>query len=183
MIDHEAPPPLSAPESAQPAPGSGIEAGAEPALIGDAAAQPAPRPAAEDPAPAPVLAVGAVVRRGDDLLLIQRGREPAAGKWSIPGGRVRRGELIAAAVVRELREETGLVGVCGPLINYVERFGPGYHYVILDFHVTLLDRGNPTAGDDAADVRWVHVRDMAGMPLVEGLAEFLHNNGVIPAIA
>lgn len=132
----------------------------------------------------PELAVGAVVRRDDDLLLIRRGREPAAGEWSIPGGRVRRGELMAAAVVRELREETGLVGVCGPLIDWVERVGHGYHYVILDFQVTLLDnRADPVAGDDASEARWVPVYDVAEMNLVEGLAEFLHDNGIIPTIA
>ncbi len=144
-----------------------------------------PEPMTETDAPpgVPVLAVGAVVRRDDDLLLIRRGREPAAGEWSIPGGRVRRGELLAAAVVRELREETGLVGVCGHLIDWVERLGAGYHYVILDFHVTLLDNDvDPVAGDDASEVRWVPVYDVAEMHLVEGLAEFLHDNGIIPTI-
>ena len=137
---------------------------------------------AEAPCAVPELAVGAVVRRGADLLLIRRGRPPAAGEWSIPGGRVRRGELMAEAVVRELREETGLVGVCGPLIDWVERLGPDYHFVILDFHVTLLGDADPVAGDDAAEVRWVPVCDVAEMHLVEGLAEFLHDNGVIPTI-
>lgn len=137
---------------------------------------------AEAPSAVPELAVGAVVRRGADLLLIRRGRPPAAGEWSIPGGRVRRGELMAEAVVRELREETGLIGVCGPLIDWVERLGPDYHFVILDFHVTLLGDADPVAGDDAAEVRWVPVLDVAEMHLVEGLAEFLHDNGIIPTI-
>ncbi len=130
----------------------------------------------------PELAVGAVVRRGDYLLLIRRGRSPAAGEWSIPGGRVRRGELLAEAVARELREETGLVGVCGPLIDWAERVETGCHYVILDFHVTLLDNEEPVAGDDAAEVRWVPVWDVAEMGLVEGLAELLHDHGIIPTI-
>ena len=56
-----------------------------------------------------------------DLLLIRRGHGPAAGQWSVPGGRVERGELLAEAVVREVREETGLEGVCGELVGWVER--------------------------------------------------------------
>ena len=90
--------------------------------------------------------------------------------------------LLAEAVARELREETGLVGVCGPLIDWAERVETGYHYVILDFHVTLFDNEEPVAGDDAAEVRWVPVWDVAEMGLVEGLAELLHDHGIIPTI-
>ena len=54
---------------------------------------------------APVCAVGAIVFRGDAVLLIQRGKPPAQGKWSIPGGAVRLGETLETAVIRELSEE------------------------------------------------------------------------------
>ena len=63
----------------------------------------------------PELCVGAVAVHDGDLLMIRRGHGPAAGEWSVPGGRVERGELLAEAVVREVREETGLECVCGPL--------------------------------------------------------------------
>ena len=53
---------------------------------------------------APVCAVGAIVFRGDAVLLIQRGKPPALGKWSLPGGRVRLGEMLEDAVTREIRE-------------------------------------------------------------------------------
>ncbi len=127
--------------------------------------------------------VGAVVVEDERLLLIRRGRGPAAGEWSVPGGRVERGELLAEAVVRELAEETGLEGVCGELIGWVERVGADHHFVILDFAVSLLDPlAQPVAGDDAAEVAWVPIADVAEQRLVEGLAEFLHEHGIIPTI-
>lgn len=131
----------------------------------------------------PEVAAGAVVVVDDRLLLIRRGRGVAIGRWSLPGGMVEPGELIAEAVVRELAEETGLEGVCGPLVGVVERFVEGHHYVILDHHVTLLDPdAPPTAGDDAAEVAWVPLHEVAGQPLVDGLAEFLHDHDVIDTV-
>ena len=130
----------------------------------------------------PVVAVGAIVVVEDRLLLVRRGRGPAAGEWSVPGGRVELGETLAEAVVRELAEETGLEGVCGGLVGWVERIGERHHFVILDFAVTLLDDAVPVAGDDAAEVEWVPLADVAERHLVEGLAEFLHQHGVISTI-
>ncbi|MFZ6002570.1 MAG: NUDIX hydrolase [Actinomycetota bacterium] len=130
-------------------------------------------------APTPVLAVGAVVVDDDRLLLVLRGSGPAAGFWSVPGGKVEPGEALAEAVTRELREETGLEGVCGPLLGWVERIDDAWHYVILDFEVTLVGDDQPQAGDDAADVAWVELHEVAELPLAEGLAEFLHDHGII----
>lgn len=127
----------------------------------------------------PTVAVGAVVVDHDRLLLVRRGRGPAAGWWSVPGGRVEAGETLAEAVTRELREETGLDGVCGPLLGWVERIDPEEHFVILDFEVTLVGDDQPVAGDDAAEARWVELHDVAEMALVDGLAEFLHDHGII----
>jgi 8-oxo-dGTP diphosphatase len=131
----------------------------------------------------PELCVGAVAVDGDCLLLIRRGRGPAAGEWSVPGGRVAAGETLAEAVVRELREETGLEAVCGELVGWVERISAEHHFVIFDFAVTVLDPSALRAGDDAAEAAWVALDEVAGYRLVEGLAEFLHENGVIPTLA
>jgi mutator protein MutT len=131
----------------------------------------------------PELCVGAVVVEGDQLLLIRRGHGPAAGEWSVPGGRVETGETVAEAVVRELYEETGLEGACGSLLGWVEHIDDDHHFVILDFTVTLLDpEATPIAGDDAAEVAWVLLSDVAEQRLVDGLAEFLHDHGVIDTI-
>ena len=128
------------------------------------------------------VAVGAIVRRADQLLLVRRGHEPAAGEWSVPGGRVEPGELLMEAVVRELLEETGLRGVCGPLVGWVERISEDHHFVILDFEATVTDDPTPTAGSDASEARWWPVSEVASLPLVEGLAEFLYDHGVTPTI-
>ena len=125
----------------------------------------------------PEVAVGAVVRRGDEILLVRRGRGTAVGQWAIPGGRVEFGEGLKTAVAREVREETGLDVRVGRFLGWAERMGddPGpYHYVILDFAAEPLDPQAPArAGDDADDVAWVRTNAIETYPLVSGLAEFL----------
>lgn len=115
----------------------------------------------------------------DRLLLVRRGRGPAQGAWSVPGGRVEQGETLAEAVVRELREETGVLGACGELLGWVERIGDDHHYVILDFVVVPLDDAEPVAGDDAAEAAWVPLAAVTDLRLVDGLAEFLADHRVI----
>ena len=137
----------------------------------------------------PEVCVAGVALHDGALLLIRRGHGPAAGAWSVPGGRVEWGELLAEAVVREVREETGLECICGELLGWVEHVdepGPdgqdGTHFVILDFVVTVLDDTVPVAGDDAAEARWVPLADVADLNLVDGLAEFLHEHGILDVI-
>jgi ADP-ribose pyrophosphatase YjhB (NUDIX family) len=131
----------------------------------------------------PELCVGAVAVDADRLLLIRRGRGPAAGEWSVPGGRVNAGETMAEAVVREMIEETGLESVCGELVGWVERIAADHHFVIFDFAVAVLDPAGLRAGDDAAEAQWVPVDEVGSYRLVEGLAQFLHDNGIIPTLA
>jgi 8-oxo-dGTP diphosphatase len=128
----------------------------------------------------PVLGAGAIVVDHDRLLLVKRARGWASGRWAVPGGKVEPGETMAEAVIRELREETGLEGVCGQLLGWAEIVEPDAHFVILDFEVTLLTDADPVAADDAAEVRWVDLPDVAELPLVDGLAEMLHDAGIIP---
>jgi 8-oxo-dGTP diphosphatase len=130
----------------------------------------------------PELCVGAVAVLDGNLLLIRRGHGPAAGCWSVPGGRVEEGELLAEAIVREVAEETGLECVCGNFVGWVERLDEGHHFVILDFEVTVLDDRPPTAGTDAAEAAWVPLADVTDLHLVDGLAEFLHDHGYLDVI-
>jgi len=130
----------------------------------------------------PEVCVGAIAVDDGRLLMVRRGHGPGSGEWSVPGGRVEPGETLAEAVVREVREETGLEAVCGPLVGWVERIGSDHHFVILDFAATVLDPGEPHAGGDAAEAAWIPLEELGGLRLVEGLAEFLHEHGYLGAI-
>ena len=128
----------------------------------------------------PQLAVGAVAVVDGRLLLVRRGHGPAAGEWSVPGGRVEGGEPVVAALVREVAEETGLEVVVDDLLGWVERFDDREHFVILDFTVTVLEPDAPLqAGDDAAEAAWVPVADLDGYQLVPGLVDFLRDTNVL----
>lgn len=131
---------------------------------------------------APQVCVGAVAVDDGRLLLIRRGTPPGLGRWSLPGGRIEPGETVGEAVVREVAEETGLEGLCGSLLGWVERITDEHHFVILDFVVEVLDPADPVAGDDATEAAWVPLTDVAELDLVDGLAEFLHEHGVLDTI-
>jgi 8-oxo-dGTP diphosphatase len=124
--------------------------------------------------------VGAVIKDEQGrLLLIKRGHEPGAGLWSLPGGRVEPGETDAEALVREMREETGLVVEAGRLVGSVRRpAGDGDVLDIRDYAATVIG-GMLSPGDDAADARWVDAEDFGRLPVTEGLAEILTGWGVI----
>ncbi len=131
----------------------------------------------------PEVCVGAVAVFDDSILLVRRGRGPAQGTWAVPGGRVEPGESLAEAVVRELAEETGLAGVCESLVGWAERIGEDHHYVILDFEVTVIAGVDAVAGDDAAEAAWIPLGEVASLTLAEGLAEFLHEHGILATIS
>jgi 8-oxo-dGTP diphosphatase len=120
--------------------------------------------------------VGAVVH--DDagrLLLVERANDPGRGRWSIPGGRVERGETEPEALVREVAEETGLQVAAGRCLGRVRRG----RYDIADYHAVVVG-GTLRAGDDAAAVAWVSRRRLAELPLVDGLAEVLGEWDALP---
>jgi ADP-ribose pyrophosphatase YjhB (NUDIX family) len=107
----------------------------------------------------PVLGAAAVVVHDGRVLLIRRGHAPDAGQWSIPGGGVELGEPIAAALRREIREETGLDVVVGEFLEVYERIerddagAVRFHFVILDYRCTVAG-GELRAGDDAVEAVW-----------------------------
>lgn len=111
---------------------------------------------------APIVGVGAVVVDDGRVLLVQRGREPLKGKWSLPGGMLEIGESLQQGVVREVEEETGLRVEPIELIELLDRIvreeGPTgervrYHYVIADYLCRVVG-GSLKAASDAEAVRW-----------------------------
>ena len=132
-------------------------------------------------APADVVpCVGAIIiDRAGRLLLIKRGHEPGKGLWSIPGGRVEPGETDEQAVIREVREETGLVVQPGRLIGAVRRAAPGGAVLDIRDYAATVSGGTLAAGDDADDARWADRAELAGLPLTDGLAETLTDWGVL----
>jgi ADP-ribose pyrophosphatase YjhB (NUDIX family) len=109
--------------------------------------------------------VGAVVTRGESVLLIKRGKPPLSEQWSLPGGRVNEGESLRAAVAREVREECDVDVEVFDLIEvyeYIERDAGDkvkYHYLVFDFRAEYRG-GSLAALSDAIDARWVARGDL-----------------------
>ncbi len=127
--------------------------------------------------------VGAVVLDGAGrLLLIQRGHAPSAGLWSVPGGHVEPGESLTDAVVREVREETGLTVSPGVVVGRLSIPGDGVVYDVTDFACTLVGPpAEPVAGDDAADVLFADAATLDRLPCTPRLRETLRSWGALPA--
>ncbi|USQ96413.1 NUDIX hydrolase [Caulobacter sp. RL271] len=119
----------------------------------------------------PVPTVGVVCLKGSEVLLIRRGQPPRLNQWSLPGGRLEWGETLAVAALRELKEETGVEAELMGLLDVVDGVFPARpggeitrHYVMIDYAAGWTS-GEPVAGDDAADARFVTLDE--AMALVE----------------
>ncbi|MGJ8563408.1 MAG: NUDIX hydrolase [Alphaproteobacteria bacterium] len=108
--------------------------------------------------------VGIVCFRGDDVLLIRRGKPPKIGEWSIPGGHIEKGETQAQAALRELLEETGVTASLGDKIAMVPACFGGVNYHLHDYSAQWIS-GEPAAGDDAAAAEFVTPKRLKILPL------------------
>jgi len=121
----------------------------------------------------PILGVGALIFRGDEILMAQRGKQPLIGWWSLPGGAVETGERLTDAIRREVLEETGLEIDPVELFEVFERImrdGEGaaeYHYVLIDY-LCEITGGKEQPGDDVSNVEWVRRGDLKNYTITEG---------------
>jgi 8-oxo-dGTP diphosphatase len=126
----------------------------------------------------PFLAVSAAVFRNGQVLLVKRARPPVTGVYTLPGGVVEIGETLHDAVVREVREETGIEAMPIALAGYrnvVLRDAAGKverHFVVLPFAARWI-AGEFTAGEELADGSWVNPREIAGLKTTEGLPDIV----------
>jgi 8-oxo-dGTP diphosphatase len=113
----------------------------------------------------PIVGVGAVIIDGERVLLVRRAHEPLKGDWSLPGGAVEVGETLAEAVVREVREETGLEVRVGPVVEVLDRVHRAadgrveYHFVIIDYLCTMTG-GQLAYNSDASDACWAGLNEL-----------------------
>jgi 8-oxo-dGTP diphosphatase len=126
----------------------------------------------------PYLAVSAAIFRAGRVLIVRRGTPPLQGIYTLPGGGVELGETLEEAVVREVREETGLAIEPLALAGYREvivRDAAGKierHFVILPFAARYL-AGEIALNAELAEAKWLLPEELSGLKTTEGLAEII----------
>jgi 8-oxo-dGTP diphosphatase len=129
----------------------------------------------------PLLGVGALIFAGTRVLLVERGKAPLEGLWSLPGGLVETGERLEDAVAREVLEETGLRVSVEAMATVFERIMPDtadaanrpeYHYVLIDFYCKVLG-GDLRPGDDSRRAEWFDLSTLADLPMTAGTREVI----------
>ena len=126
----------------------------------------------------PFLAVSAAILRDDKVLIVRRARPPAQGLYTLPGGAVEAGETLIEAVMREVREETGMIIEPLALAGYREAImrdddkRVARHYVILCFAARWV-AGEPVIGDEIAEARWLRPSEITSLRTTDGLAEMV----------
>ncbi len=117
---------------------------------------------------APITGVGAVIIHNDQVLLIERGQEPLKGEWSLPGGALELGETLAEGIIREVREETGLIVEPLTIVEVFDRIARDeqsrvrYHYVLVDF-LCRVTGGKLACASDAANARWATLDELGAI--------------------
>lgn len=115
----------------------------------------------------PWVGVGVVVWRGDQVLLIRRGKPPRRGEWGIPGGAQALGETVFETAIREVLEETGVAIQPTTIVTVVDSITPDddggvlYHYTLVEVSAEWIS-GEAVAASDVDEVCWVAPDQVAG---------------------
>ena len=126
----------------------------------------------------PILAVGTIVVRDGYVLLARRGKAPALGRWSVPGGAVDVGESLEDAARREIREECGIEVELTDTMEVIQRITRDdarrvhFHYVIVDYVARWLS-GEPKPSEEASEVRWVRPEELDALDMTAGTADVI----------
>jgi 8-oxo-dGTP diphosphatase len=132
----------------------------------------------------PFVGVGVVVVRDGQMLMVKRGKEPYKGKWSIPGGGIELGETLYEGARREVLEESSVKVEIERVLDTVDeifRDEEGrvkYHFIDID----VLGRyvgGESKAQSDAAECRWVALKEIERLDIPSNLWDMLKRNGII----
>jgi 8-oxo-dGTP diphosphatase len=126
----------------------------------------------------PYLAVSAAIFHAGRVLIVRRGTPPMQGVYTLPGGGVELGETLEQAIVREVREETGLAIEPIALAGYrqviacdaagkIER-----HFVILPFAARYL-AGEIALNAELVEAAWLWPAELSGLNTTEGLADIV----------
>lgn len=126
----------------------------------------------------PGVGVGVVVVEDERILVVKRGKDPGAGTWAFPGGRLELGETLAEAAVREAREETNLQvdpGEVLAVMDFIETDEEGevrFHYVLIDVSAERVG-GTLRPGDDSVDARWIGLEEIDELPMAPRMAKMI----------
>jgi ADP-ribose pyrophosphatase YjhB (NUDIX family) len=121
----------------------------------------------------PYVGVGVIVFKGEDVLLVRRGKPPRVGEWSIPGGAQELGETVRETAIREVQEETGLEISIAGLVDVVDLIRPSddpaepgirHHYTLVDL-AAAWKAGEPVAGDDVTEAAWFPLAEIGELAL------------------
>jgi len=120
----------------------------------------------------PLLGVGIVVKKENQILLVKRAHEPKKGLWALPGGMVNLGEPVRTAAIREVKEECSIEIDLEDIISVIDLIDKDdsgkikYHFVLIDFSAHYVS-GELKAASDALDAVWVSSEELVNYDIPE----------------